>query len=430
MMRIALLLFAFAAAYVPFSQLLRAYLLFTGMSVYLLAVHAGAVPLFFALRPSRRQVIFFAAAVSVLCLVQGLVPAEPFQGPQSAMKMLALSAGAVALFQLAVAAGRARGKQRGWAREALTAICVMHIVVLVSRLVLGLLSNALPMTFDRHLYAMDAAFGVQISFALGRLFSAAPWFAAGCHLVYVALPFAVLFLFSRLQENRRSRWLLLVQFALIGIVGRLCYSAVPAMGPIYQFPDLFPQTPPVWSTLAVEAVRLTDGARNAMPSLHIVWALMLFWWTRGQALWLRAAASLFLFFTLLATLGLGEHYVVDLIVAVPFSLAVAPVFAAVNREGRWNPGASATGAGLVALWFVLIRTCITVLLAQPWLILVLSVLTLAIPLVFFRTYLAAGAGTGSGTPVKLGSEEPFEPCADVAELADALDLGSSARKGV
>jgi hypothetical protein len=58
----------------------------------------------------------------------------------------------------------------------------------------------------------------------------------------------------------------------------------------------------------------------------MTWAVLLYWNARRSALWLRIVYILFLLLTVLATLGTGEHYLIDLVVALPFALAVQTAF--------------------------------------------------------------------------------------------------------
>ena len=47
-----------------------------------------------------------------------------------------------------------------------------------------------------------------------------------------------------------------------------------------------------------------------MPSLHVAWALLVYWlWRSSRWRWIVLA---YLLLTMLATLGGGEHYLVDL----------------------------------------------------------------------------------------------------------------------
>ena len=94
-----------------------------------------------------------------------------------------------------------------------------------------------------------------------------------------------------------------------------------------------------------------SAARNCMPSLHTAWALLVCWNSRPFGRWVKTLAASFLALTLAATLGLGEHYLVDLVVAVPFALCIqaacAPPLEPRQRERLW---AIAIGAGLTAAW--------------------------------------------------------------------------------
>jgi hypothetical protein len=59
-----------------------------------------------------------------------------------------------------------------------------------------------------------------------------------------------------------------------------------------------------------------------MPSLHMTWVLLAWWNSRGLPKWIRSIAMIFVVMTTIATLGSGEHYFIDLVVAFPYSLAV------------------------------------------------------------------------------------------------------------
>jgi hypothetical protein len=64
------------------------------------------------------------------------------------------------------------------------------------------------------------------------------------------------------------------------------------------------------------------GVQNAIPSLHMAWALLAWWYARGLSAWERGIALIFVVFTAFRTLGTGEHYFVDLVVAYPFGVMI------------------------------------------------------------------------------------------------------------
>ena len=61
------------------------------------------------------------------------------------------------------------------------------------------------------------------------------------------------------------------------------------------------------------------AARDCMPSMHFTWALLFWWYSRGRV---RKLMAVFAWVTAAATLGLGQHYWIDLVAAVPFTVAV------------------------------------------------------------------------------------------------------------
>jgi hypothetical protein len=56
-----------------------------------------------------------------------------------------------------------------------------------------------------------------------------------------------------------------------------------------------------------------------MPSLHFAWPLLLWWSSRHLARVWRVSLLVFVLLTAFATVGLGEHYLFDLVVAFPFA---------------------------------------------------------------------------------------------------------------
>ena len=59
----------------------------------------------------------------------------------------------------------------------------------------------------------------------------------------------------------------------------------------------------------------------------MAWVLLAWWYSRGLSTVERGIALCYLVFVALATLGTGEHYFIDLVVAVPFALFMESLFA-------------------------------------------------------------------------------------------------------
>lgn len=182
-----------------------------------------------------------------------------------------------------------------------------------------------PKTFDIFLYSFDSSLRVQISFLVGQAFWRWPSLWWTCFLFYTALPLPLALVYAgHLRHAKQNALAVMTAFLVTGPLGVMFYNMLPACGPIHLFGAAFP-----WHPLSTaDAMRLhvapvlMKGARNAIPSLHMAWVLLVWWNSRGLPRWVRAIALAFVWFTVLATLGTGEHYFVDLVVAFPFSLTV------------------------------------------------------------------------------------------------------------
>lgn len=182
-----------------------------------------------------------------------------------------------------------------------------------------------PKTFDLYLYSLDCSLRVQFSFLLGQVFARYLWLRFAAFLFYIALPLPLALVYAaHLRLGNKKAFPVMLAFLVTGPIGVLFYNMVPATGPVHIFGQSFPWHPLLTSQamhLVLETVPL-KGARNAIPSLHMAWVLLVWWNSKGLARWIRVIALAFVIFTVLATLGTGEHYFVDLVVAFPFALMV------------------------------------------------------------------------------------------------------------
>lgn len=165
-------------------------------------------------------------------------------------------------------------------------------------------SSGLPL-YDQYLYQLDAWLG-QPGFAAGRLLTEWPVLHAICYWAYVAVP--VVLPVAYLTTPSPGRYVAALMLS-VGL-GFACYWLIPAAGPRFTFPS-YPWHEP---TIDAQAMFLPGAFPNCMPSLHLTWALL----TARYSRW-RPMMWTFVALTVASTLGLGEHYAVDLIAAVPFT---------------------------------------------------------------------------------------------------------------
>jgi hypothetical protein len=163
-----------------------------------------------------------------------------------------------------------------------------------------------------------------------------------------------------------------------GLFGCALYFVMPGIGPQIAFDLVYPGGLPDPTAVPLALYPTSAVApRNAMPSLHTTWALLIAIgaWRLGPVP--RSVAVVNLIGTVVATLGLREHYVVDLVVAIPFTLGVHGFVSLYDDAagGRDRAAAAAIGGTLLtAAWLLTIRYGAGPLRSTPW---VVSVLVLA-----------------------------------------------------
>jgi hypothetical protein len=129
------------------------------------------------------------------------------------------------------------------------------------------------------------------------------------------------------------------------IIGFSLYFLFPAMGPKYAYVS-FPQLP----ASVVLGPALLPGVPNAMPSLHIASTYFTFVLARPWK-WLRYISGAYLGLMVLGVFSTGEHYMMDVIVAVPYALAML-AFSSTSRQRKFI---MLTGTGMLFGWLLVLR---------------------------------------------------------------------------
>jgi hypothetical protein len=253
---------------------------------------------------------------------------------------------------------------------------------------------------DELLWAFDANFGTPQRF-LGTWLIAAPPLLWLCKMVWLSLPVLFVVVYLLLPESVRRRYLAAV--AATGCIILPLYALCPAAGPVYLFgehyavPGLLPVALP-----NPHATLLSPGlALNTTPSGHVAWALLLFWFCQKYCRRRVAAAFGFLAAVMiLATLGLGEHYAIDLILSAPYAAAIWSLI-----ERRWKR--SGLILTVVAGWLIALREGWALKIPHPavWLA---CALTICLPLVW-REDTQAGSLASKGAKVRMWGEPARSP---------------------
>jgi hypothetical protein len=225
--------------------------------------------------------------------------------------LLPLAAAAFAGWKIA----RAPGTKR-WEYFFLAALSVFLFAVVTYGL-LGWGGRVFNYRLDLYAYEFDRIFG-QPSFVLGRVMQRHLWLNISLRTAYSLMFSAMLtlisayFLFRPLEEAGR-----VIRTMYTGLLALPLYIAVPISGPAYAFPQ-FPNFEP---RLMVPGPIQLIAPPNGFPSLHLTIALLILYfawrWKAGAVL-----GTIYVLLIALATLGTGEHYSLDLLVALPFSALV------------------------------------------------------------------------------------------------------------
>ncbi|MFO1081998.1 MAG: phosphatase PAP2 family protein [Reyranellaceae bacterium] len=331
-----------------------------------------------ALHPLNGQLVFTAtaAAIALMTMRRGeignliglggvliavLLPVGYAFGARG-LTLVSIAGECLWLASLVLAAhavAAAGGRERLSALDVLVIRFALPSCLPLLLVMLWIQSGHLSTVYDLHLYAFDGLFGATIVKVVPIFVRSVPGLLTALWLVYQSLvPVVALFAVLQRDENGFVQGKLLSRFLITAALGYVLYEVMPGIGPLMAFADVFPYDLPDAATVTPGLYVEHDGApRNAMPSLHTAWALLVFIaaWSMGR--WLRLAGGLFLAATLAATLALGEHYLVDLIVAVPFVLVVEGIaanpFAPAGRRASLQ--AIAAGAAMIAAWLLAIR---------------------------------------------------------------------------
>jgi hypothetical protein len=242
---------------------------------------------------------------------------------------------------------------------------------------------------------------VQISFMMGRLFEAFPVLAGVSSIIYFTLAAPILLILGMQMHSKDPPLIdIYIQSLIIGLLGLVFYLIFPVVGPAAAFGPAFPQATPALAEVLANGPDIPAVSRNCMPSCHTAWALMVYWHARPLAAWVRVMASVYLLFTLLATLGFGFHYVFDLVVAVPFAVAIqsalTPASMSPVRLRRWAIG---SGIVLMASWLLVLRFGTQLLAFSNLATIVMVALTVLFPLVLENRLYRRVAGNNRGATV-------------------------------
>ena len=210
--------------------------------------------------------------------------------------------------------------------------CISYIMLTIIMISLGVakydileISNlVLPLTIDADLYKIDTAFGGFASWlytAFAR--NSFPLWNMLVTSVYTLLNIMLLLsLITVLRERRAAQLNIFRVLVMPFMLAFALYIVTPVAGPP-AYGTNYPHNMNFVIEAAKGMTEVVPSVRNGMPSMHFTGAMLI---VLVMACLTRKlyfyAALFFATITFIATMALGEHYLLDLIVAAPYCIAL------------------------------------------------------------------------------------------------------------
>lgn len=266
---------------------------------------------------------------------------------------------------------RSRGAARWQALDDAAIKLALPISIPMMGFALWLTAVSLTEIYDAYYYAFDGLLPVPAARILAESIVGTPWLWLSVSVAYHSL-IAVVGLYIMLQRTPDGRLSghLLSRWLLAACLGYAFYYCMPGIGPRIALAATWPSRMPDPNTIPLALITdLSNAPRNLMPSLHMTWALLIVLAAARMGLAARIGAWVFLAATVAGTLGLGEHYLIDLVVAVPFAVAVDRLasLTGAGKDRRADVLAAAGGLAMTVGWLLAIRFGIDFLRGVPWL---------------------------------------------------------------
>lgn len=290
-----------------------------------------------------------AAALPLAAMALGLI--DGVGGVSGAI----VAVGFVGLcFLLYAASCGARADRRQW-RSRLPPALFLPLGVSSVPFFLWLSGHVNPV-FDLYVFAFEEMLGARFSVLAVNLLEKVIPLGLVSLVCYMALPFGIAALYV-LQRRAAMEVDILVAFAVSMAIGFSLYFVFPVVGPLTAYGDAFPFGLPPPGTIEAAPLDVASLApRNGMPSLHATAAYLIWLNARPLVALPRRLLRGFALFNLFGAMGLPDaHWITDLIVAVPLTLAVQALCNMARplwSPARWS--AVIVGFGLVAAWFALL----------------------------------------------------------------------------
>lgn len=253
----------------------------------------------------------------------------------------------------------------------------------------GLQLNLLlfPLAFDAVAYRIDTFVGPSLPVGFAQYLANNRAVEALTRASYDLIGYVVALFVGIVMRARLAVPMNLWRYAVWPyLTAWVCYGLLPIAGPLYAYNKVFPALMPDPSTVQLTAQVFGPAYRNGMPSMHLSAAILLLL----AAICVRNRLAVgfavpFVLITAWATLALGEHYLIDLIVALPFAAALGAVLLyprCLLQPARLRSLVFAC-VSIYALWILLLRFAAPFLDANHWVLWALTLMSVVFAVLTF-----------------------------------------------
>jgi hypothetical protein len=217
-------------------------------------------------------------------------------------------------------------------------------------------TSQLNPVFDTRIYAFEETLGLQFSVLGVMSYRFLSPLSAGATACYNLLAVGTI-LVALMQPHRDRERDVLAAVVAAGACGFALYFICPVVGPLTAFAPIYPAALPGISPGSELITAAVGPPRNGMPSLHTVWALLIWFNSRPLPSIARRALKTFSLLTMWAVMGLDDtHWLMDVVVAVPLAVGIQAAFVGNDCEVRQRNWTTVLmGAGLTAVWLMAFR---------------------------------------------------------------------------
>jgi len=316
------------------------------------AIALAAVPRW----PLRRRLLLLAGGVGLATIYQIAIGR-----PHWWLYAYSLLAGAGLVAAAFFAQEALRGTERRHAAYILAGVVVFAAFGMVTKTYLIHSSVQAVPVLDWSALKLDAAaFGFSPSAWAVHVAPPGSRLRVVLAIAYELLPLAMFSVFAlEVRNPRRLPFGLFRGLFACGFAAALLYTVTPVTGPVYALGAAFPdQLSPLLQRVPVLLATPSGvfAPRNAFPSFHLTWALvaLLLAWRFGWPA--RIGFGIYALLIGAATLALGEHYLIDLVAALPVLAAIVAL--CIERLSWRSPvrrQALVGGVALYLAWVALLR---------------------------------------------------------------------------